>query len=142
MRTSVYNGVRIFGIDHGYKGIFEGQESKELNRYSVADIIHRGGTILYTDRCREMYEEEGPKRAAEILKGYGIDAFGGNRRPDGTCRGALSLSEYGVDVIAIPGTIDNDIPCTDYTIGFDTALNTAVGDHRQRSGTLRAPTTE
>ena len=124
VRTSVYNGVRIFGIDHGYKGIFEGQ-IKELNRYSVADIIHRGGTILYTDRCREMYEEEGPKRAAEILKGYGIDALvaiGG----DGTYRGALSLSEYGVDVIAIPGTIDNDIPCTDYTIGFDTALNTAV----------------
>ncbi len=124
VRASVYNGVRVFGIEHGYKGIFEGQ-IKELNRYSVADIIHRGGTILYTDRCREMYERDGALRASELLKGYGIDALvaiGG----DGTYRGARALSSYGVNVVTIPGTIDNDIPCTDYTIGFDTALNTAV----------------
>lgn len=124
VRSCVYNNVRIYGIDHGYKGIFDGQ-IHEMNRYSVADIIHKGGTVLYTDRCKEMTSEGGAKRAAELLSGYGIDgliAIGG----DGTYKGALALSEYGINVMTIPGTIDNDIPCTDYCIGYDTALNTAV----------------
>lgn len=124
VRSCIYNNVRIYGIDHGYKGIFDGQ-LHEMNRYSVADIIHKGGTILYTDRCKEMLHEGGPARAAELLLGYGIDgliAIGG----DGTYRGALSLAKHGINVMTIPGTIDNDIPCTDYCIGYDTALNTAV----------------
>ena len=124
VRTSIYYGIDVVGIEYGYKGIFD-ECFLDLNIYSVADIIQRGGTILYSARCKEMYEPDGPQKAAEILKSKGIEhlvVIGG----DGSYRGALQLSKFGIKVITIPGTIDNDLPCTKYTIGFDTALNTAI----------------
>ncbi|MBR4395079.1 MAG: 6-phosphofructokinase [Eubacteriaceae bacterium] len=124
VRTSVAMGIDIYGIDHGYRGIYEG-EIHWMDRYSVADIIQRGGTILYTDRCDRMMDEDGPAEAAEILNKNGITGLiiiGG----DGTFKGGLALKKYGIRVAAVPGTIDNDIACTDRTIGFDTAVNTAL----------------
>ncbi len=124
VRTAVYNDISICGIEHGYRGIFD-DEIRILDRYSVADVIHRGGTVLFTDRCAEMMEEDGPQKAAELLNKYDIDsliAIGG----DGTYRGALALQKCGIKVITIPATIDNDVASTDYTIGFDTAVNTAL----------------
>ncbi len=124
VRTAVGRGVKICGIRKGFTGIFE-ENMVEMTAESVSGIIMRGGTILYTARNKEMLTEEGPKKAAEILKANGIDGLvviGG----DGSYRGAQALSKNGVNVIGIPGTIDLDIACTRYTIGFDTAVNTAV----------------
>lgn len=124
VRTAAFYGVHIYGISYGYKGIYE-QKIRELNVYSVADIIQRGGTILYSARCEEMLDPGGTERAAELLGGNAIDSLiviGG----DGSYRGALALSQLGINVMTLPGTIDNDIACTDFSIGFDTALNTAI----------------
>ncbi len=124
VRTAIGRGVKIYGIKKGYKGIFE-EEISEMHAEDVSQTIMRGGTILYTARCRRMLEEDGPKKAAEILRKWKIDGLvviGG----DGSYRGARCLAHEGINVIGIPGTIDLDIGCTDYTIGFDTAVNTAV----------------
>lgn len=124
VRTAIYNNLKVMGVRRGYTGLING-EYEEMDLGSVADIIQRGGTILHTARCQEFYSEEGPKKAAAMMKKVGIDglvAIGG----DGTFRGALKLGELGVPVIGIPGTIDNDIPCTDKTIGFDTVVNTVI----------------
>ncbi len=118
-------GIEVFGIYDGYRGLMYGQ-LKPLTRADVGNIIHRGGTVLGTSRCPEMHEAEGRARAAAMLTQHGIHALvvvGG----DGSFRGAEALAkEHGILVIGLPGTIDNDIPGTDYTIGFDTAVNTAM----------------
>lgn len=124
VRSCIYYNIEVYGILHGYSGIYSG-EFRLLNRFSVADIMQRGGTVLYTARCDEMLAEGGVERACEILKGNGIDylvVIGG----DGSYRGALALSKCGINVITLPATIDNDLACTDYSIGYDTALNTAI----------------
>ncbi len=124
VRECIYNDVEIYGVKAGYQGLIDNDMAK-MNVYSVADIIQRGGTMLRTSRCMEMYEEAGVKKAADNLKANKIDkliVIGG----DGSYKGAVSLAKYGVDVITIPGTIDNDVACTDYTIGFDTAVNTVI----------------
>ena len=124
VRTAIGRGVKIFGIRKGYTGIYE-ENMIEMTAESVSGIIMRGGTILYTARNKEMLTEEGQKRAAGILKDHGFDGLvviGG----DGSYRGAQALSKNGINVICIPGTIDLDVASTRYTIGFDTAVNTAV----------------
>lgn len=124
VRTALKKGFRVLGIQRGYNGLIHG-EMFEMNMRSVSDIIHRGGTILYTARCLEFKEEAGVKKAVDVCKASGIDGIvviGG----DGSFRGAADLSRLGVPCVGIPGTIDNDISCTDYTIGYDTAMNTAV----------------
>lgn len=124
VRTAIGRGVKIFGIRKGYTGIYE-ENIIEMTAESVSGIIMRGGTILYTARNKEMLTEEGQKRAAGILKAQGFDGLvviGG----DGSYRGAQALSKNGINVICIPGTIDLDVASTRYTIGFDTAVNTAV----------------
>ncbi len=124
VRTAIGKGIRIYGIRKGYAGIFE-EEIREMYAEDVSHTINLGGTILYTARCKKMMQDDGPPEAAEILKKYKIDGLvviGG----DGSYRGAQCLSKCGINVIGIPGTIDLDIGCTDYTIGFDTAVNTAV----------------
>ncbi len=122
VRTGIYYGMRVMGIRKGYNGLING-DITEMSLRAVSDIIHRGGTILQTARCPEFKEEEGIKRGVAMCKVFDIDAIvaiGG----DGSYRGARDLSKFGINVIGIPGTIDNDIACTEYTIGFDTALNT------------------
>lgn len=122
VRTGIYYGFRVMGIRRGYNGLIEG-DIFEMNLRSVSDIIQRGGTILLTARSPEFMTENGLKKAASMCKIFKIDALvviGG----DGSFRGARDLSKFGINVVGIPGTIDNDIACTDYTIGFDTALNT------------------
>lgn len=124
VRTGIYHQLEVYGIYQGYAGLIEGK-IKQLDVGSVGDIIHRGGTILYTSRSEEFKTEAGRKKAIEQLKKHGIEALvviGG----DGSFRGALKLTEAGFPTIGIPGTIDNDIPGTDFTIGFDTALNTVI----------------
>ncbi|WP_035172093.1 6-phosphofructokinase [Caldanaerobius polysaccharolyticus] len=124
VRTGVYYGLKVLGIYRGYNGLIH-DEIKELDVSSVADILHRGGTILRTARCEEFKTEEGLKKAAEVAKKHNIDGLvviGG----DGSYRGARDISKYGINTIGLPGTIDNDIACTDYTIGFDTAVNTVL----------------
>ncbi len=124
VRTALKKGFRVLGIQRGYNGLING-EMFEMNMRSVSDIIHRGGTILYTARCLEFKEKAGVLKAVEVCKNAGIDGIvviGG----DGSFRGAADLSRLGVPCVGIPGTIDNDISCTDYTIGYDTAMNTAV----------------
>ena len=125
VRTGLYYGLEVYGIMRGYQGLLEDDIYKMESR-SVANIIQRGGTILKTARCKEFYEPEGRKKAYSILKKRGIDALvviGG----DGSFRGATQLSkEYDIPCIGIAGTIDKDIVGTDFTIGFDTAVNTAV----------------
>lgn len=124
VRTAIYNDMKVFGIRRGYNGLIYG-DLREMNIASVGDIIHRGGTILHTDRSDEFRTPEGMKKAKNIIEVFGIEGIvvlGG----DGTFRGALDLSRMGVPTIGIPCTIDNDINCTDYTIGFDTATNTVV----------------
>ena len=114
VRYSIYKGLQIFGIERGYKGLIEG-DLKEMLIPSVGDIIHRGGTILRSARCLEFMEEEGKKRALNILDVFKIDGLvviGG----DGTFRGAKTLCDAGFPVIGVPGTIDNDLAYTDYTI--------------------------
>ncbi|MDX9871926.1 MAG: 6-phosphofructokinase [Clostridia bacterium] len=124
VRTAIYNGVKIIGVKRGYCGLIE-EDLSEMNLGSVSDIIHRGGTILGTARCKEFYQEEGRRQAYETMRKYeieGLVAIGG----DGTFAGALKLDALGIPVIAVPGTIDNDIACTDRTIGFDTAVDTIL----------------
>lgn len=124
VRTGVENDIKVMGIQRGYSGLING-EIFEMNRHSVSDIIQRGGTILRTARCEEFKTEEGRKRGANILKAFGIDGLvviGG----DGSFHGAQLLSKLGIATIGLPGTIDNDLPYTDYTIGFDTAINTVL----------------
>lgn len=124
VRKAIVNGVSVKGIKKGYKGLLN-EEIIELEKKDVSDTIQRGGTILGTARCMEFLTEEGQARGAEICRAHGIDGLvviGG----DGSYRGALALAKRGINVIGIPGTIDLDIACTEYTIGFDTAINTAM----------------
>ncbi len=124
VRSALSKGYKVKGIKHGYNGLIE-NEIVDMNLRSVSEIIHRGGTILYTARCLEFIKLEGQVKAAETCRQHGIDCvvvIGG----DGSFRGAKDLAAQGIPCIGIPGTIDNDIACSDYTIGFDTAMNTAV----------------
>ena len=124
VRKAIANGAVVKGIKKGYQGLL-GEEIVDMQKWSVSEIIQRGGTILGTARCADMKTEEGQKRAAEVCKKYGIDGLiviGG----DGSYRGAQALARLGINTIGLPGTIDLDIACTDYTIGFDTAVNTAM----------------
>nr|WP_314099713.1 6-phosphofructokinase [uncultured Lachnoanaerobaculum sp.] len=124
VRTAIHNGINVKGIMRGYAGLLQ-EEIVDMDSTSVSEIIHRGGTILYTARCQEFTTVEGQKKGAEICKKHGIDGvvvIGG----DGSFQGAGKLSALGINTIGIPGTIDLDIACTDYTIGFDTAVNTAM----------------
>ena len=124
VRTALYHGIDCFGIRRGYNGLISG-DVIHLDEKNVSHIINRGGTILYTARSQEFITEEGQKKAVSTCKFLGLDgiiAIGG----DGTFRGARALSKHGINVIAIPATIDNDINCTNYSIGFDTAANTAI----------------
>ncbi len=122
VRGALHYGKRVIGINNGYRGLIDG-DIIEMKHSSVSSIIHKGGTILKTARCKEFTTPEGVEMAAKKAKEIGMDALvvvGG----DGSFRGALDLSKHGFPVVGIPGTIDNDIGCSDYTIGFDTALNT------------------
>lgn len=122
VRCALQNGLEVMGVRRGYSGLING-ELFNMDRSSVSDIIQRGGTILRTARCQEFKQEEVRKRAAKILKAYGVDALvviGG----DGSFTGAKLLSKLGVKTVGLPGTIDNDLAYTDFTLGFDTALNT------------------
>ena len=124
VRTAIHHGIEVMGVQRGYAGLING-ELFPMNRSSVSDIIQRGGTIFRTARCLEFKQEEVRKEAAQILADNGVDALvviGG----DGSFTGAKLLSKLGVKTIGLPGTIDNDLSYTDYTIGFDTALNTVV----------------
>ena len=124
VRTAIHNGINVKGIMRGYAGLLQ-EEIVDMDSTSVSEIIHRGGTILYTARCQEFTTPEGQKKGAEICRKHGIDGvvvIGG----DGSFQGAGKLSALGINTIGIPGTIDLDIACTDYTIGFDTAVNTAM----------------
>jgi 6-phosphofructokinase 1 len=125
VRTGIYNGLEVFGIMRGYSGMIE-NDIVPMHSRSVANIIQRGGTILKTARCKEFFEHEGRKKAHANLKKLGINGLvviGG----DGSFRGAHKLSdEFDIPCIGLPGTIDKDIAGTDFTIGFDTAVNTAV----------------
>ena len=124
VRTAIHKGLEVKGIMRGYAGLLQ-EEIVDMTSTSVSDIIHRGGTILYTARCQEFTTAEGQKKGAEICRKHGIDGLvviGG----DGSFRGAGKLSALGINTIGLPGTIDLDIACTDYTIGFDTAVNTAM----------------
>lgn len=124
VRTAIHKGIKVKGIMRGYAGLLQ-EEIIEMDSASVSNIIYRGGTILYTARCREFTTPEGQQLGADICRKHGIDGLvviGG----DGSFRGAGKLAELGINTIGVPGTIDLDIACTDYTIGFDTAINTAM----------------
>ena len=124
VRTACENGIKVYGINRGYQGLIEG-DLRELNIRSVSDIIHRGGTMLYSARCKAFREESGMQQAIDSCKKYGIEGIvviGG----DGSFRGARDLSLRGIPCIGVPGTIDNDIVSSDYTIGYDTCLNTVM----------------
>ena len=124
VRKAIMNGVKVKGVKKGYQGLLN-EEIIDMQASSVSDIIQRGGTILGTARCKEFTTEEGQIKGAEICRKHAIDGLvviGG----DGSYRGAQALSKQGINTIGLPGTIDLDIACTDYTIGFDTAINTAM----------------
>lgn len=124
VRVACNSGIEVIGIQNGYKGLLEGKVSRVIQP-DVSNILTEGGTYLGTARCKEMMEEEGIERAVEQCKKYGIEALvviGG----DGSFQGAQKISRSGINVVGIPGTIDMDIACTEYTIGFDTAVNTAM----------------
>ncbi|MBQ7637582.1 MAG: 6-phosphofructokinase [Clostridia bacterium] len=124
VRTGCENGARVLGIRRGYAGLMKG-DMFEMNLRSVSDIIHRGGTMLYSARSKEFCTEEGMQKAIEVCKNAGIEGIvviGG----DGSFRGARDLSLRGINCVGVPGTIDNDIACCDYTIGYDTCLNTIM----------------
>lgn len=124
VRAAIKKGMRVIGIKRGYNGLING-DMIEMNMRSVSDIIQRGGTVLYTARCLEFKEEPGVLKAKETCIKTGIDGLvviGG----DGSFRGAADLSRKGIPCVGIPGTIDNDIDCTEYTVGYDTAMNTAM----------------
>ncbi len=124
VRKAIGNGVKVKGIKKGYQGLLN-EEIIDMEARSVSDTIQRGGTILGTARCHEFRTEEGQAKGADICRKHGIGGLvviGG----DGSYRGAQALSRQGINTIGIPGTIDLDIACTEYTIGFDTAVNTAM----------------
>ncbi|MGF2617362.1 6-phosphofructokinase [Rossellomorea vietnamensis] len=124
VRQAIYQDMEVYGVYQGYNGLINGN-IKKLELGSVGDIIHRGGTMLYTARCEEFKTKEGQQKGIEQLKKHGIEGLvviGG----DGSYRGAKALTELGYPCVGVPGTIDNDIPGTEYTIGFDTALNTVI----------------
>ncbi len=124
VREAIFKGKRVMGIKRGYAGLLQ-EEIYEMKAIDVSEIIQRGGTILQTARCKEFTTPEGQQKGADICRKHGIDGvvvIGG----DGSFRGAQKLAAYGINTIGVPGTIDLDIACTDYTIGFDTAVNTAM----------------
>jgi len=125
VRAAIYNGLEIYGIQRGYQGMIDGQIAP-MGARDVSGIVSRGGTILHSARCKEFYDRKGRAKAAAQLEANSIEGvvvIGG----DGSYRGAMALhDEYGIKCVGLPGTIDNDIGGTDYTIGYDTALNTAV----------------
>ena len=125
VRTAIYYGMEVYGIERGYAGLID-DTMHEMQMRSVSDIVQRGGTVLRTARCLEMLNPDGQKKAVATLKKHGIEGLvviGG----DGSFRGAKCLTEdYGIPTIGIPGTIDNDLEYTDYTLGFDTAVNTCL----------------
>ncbi len=124
VRAGISSGLKVKGIRRGYAGLLE-EDIIDMDTMSVTDIVQRGGTILFTSRCKEMRTPEGQKKAADICRKHGIDGIvviGG----DGSFCGAQKLSDNGINTIGVPGTIDLDIACTEYTIGFDTACNTAM----------------
>lgn len=124
VRRGLARGVKIKGVRKGYDGLLN-EEIFDMTAKDVSDIIERGGTVLYTARCKEMMTLEGQQKAAENCRKHGIDALviiGG----DGSFRGAQALANQGINCVGVPGTIDLDIACTEYTIGFDTAVNTAM----------------
>ena len=123
-RTALTSGMRVLGVRRGYNGLLNG-DVIDMNLRSVSDIIHHGGTMLYTARSPEFNTPEGVKKAADMCRKMGIDGvvvIGG----DGSFRGARDLTNAGINCIGVPGTIDNDIACSEYTIGYDTAMNTAM----------------
>jgi 6-phosphofructokinase 1 len=123
-RAAICKGMKVIGIRRGYNGLIHG-DMFEMNERSVSDIIQRGGTILYTARCPEFRYAEGVEKARQRCVEAnlsGIVVIGG----DGSFRGAADLSKAGIPCVGLPGTIDNDIACTEYTIGYDTAMNTAM----------------
>ncbi len=122
VRTGVYHGLKVMGIKRGYNGLING-DMEEFDARGVAETLQKGGTILQTARCLEFKEEAGVKKGVEIAKVFGLDGLiviGG----DGSFRGARDLSRAGLPTVAVPGTIDNDIACSEYTVGYDTCLNT------------------
>ena len=124
VRTACENGMRVMGIRRGYNGLMQG-DMYEMNLRSVSNIINRGGTFLYSARSPEFKTEEGLQKALKVAKDVGLDGIvviGG----DGSFRGARDLSLRGLPCVGVPGTIDNDIACSDYTIGYDTAMNTVL----------------
>lgn len=134
VRTAIYHGFEVAGVYRGYQGLIEG-DIENLNVTSVGDIIHRGGTMLRTARCLEFITDEGFNKGLQMLKMFKVDSLvviGG----DGSFNGAMRLAQAGFPTIGLPGTIDNDLAYTDYTIGFDTALSTvvnAIGNIRDTS---------
>lgn len=123
-RYALRRGIEVYGIYEGYKGLIEGN-IKKFAPHDVANILEKGGTVLYSARCLEFKDEAGIQKAVDVCHEFGIDgivAIGG----DGTFRGASDLCRHGISCIGIPGSIDNDITCTDNSIGFDTAMNTVV----------------
>ena len=124
VRQACASGKKVKGIRRGYQGLLE-EDIIDMQRESVSDIVDKGGTILFTARCSEFRTEDGQRKGAEICKKHGIDGLvviGG----DGSFAGAQKLAGFGVNTVGVPGTIDLDIACTEYTIGFDTAVNTAM----------------
>ncbi|WP_028562487.1 6-phosphofructokinase [Paenibacillus pinihumi] len=124
VRSALFHGLEVYGIQRGYQGLLN-NDLRPMDLRSVGDIIQRGGTVLQTARCKEFMTAEGQERGAQILRERGIDGLvviGG----DGSYQGANKLSKLGIKTMALPGTIDNDIPFTDFTIGFDTAVSIVV----------------
>ncbi|MBQ5742659.1 MAG: ATP-dependent 6-phosphofructokinase, partial [Clostridia bacterium] len=123
-RTAIANGMTVMAIRNGYQGLIDG-DIEEMQLRSVSNILDRGGTFLKTARCLEFKTEEGVMKAVQTCKDFGIEGLvviGG----DGSFRGAKDMTLHGIPTVAMPGTIDNDIACSDYTIGFDTAVNVAM----------------
>ncbi|AJY73382.1 6-phosphofructokinase [Paenibacillus beijingensis] len=124
VRSALYYGLEVYGVQRGYQGLIN-DDLRQMDLRSVGDIIQRGGTILQTARCKEFMTPEGQERGAQVLRNRGIDGLvviGG----DGSYQGANKLSKLGIKTMGLPGTIDNDIPFTDFTIGFDTAVSIVV----------------
>ncbi|MCI5845377.1 MAG: 6-phosphofructokinase [Oscillospiraceae bacterium] len=124
VRSALQKGIKVYGIRRGYCGLIE-DDVMEMDEMSVSNIIHKGGTILYTARSAEFRTEAGMQKAKETCEKYGMEGIvviGG----DGSFRGAADLSARGIACVGLPGTIDNDIACTEYTIGYDTAMNTCI----------------
>ncbi|WFF73632.1 6-phosphofructokinase [Proteiniclasticum sp. QWL-01] len=124
VRTALHNGIEVMGVERGFYGLING-ELKPMDRNSVSDIVHKGGTILKTARLETFKDRAVQEKAAQVLRIFGIEGLvvvGG----DGSFHGAAKLSELGINTIGIPGTIDNDLAYTDFTLGFDTAVDTVV----------------